>query len=237
MKKRIVSILLLVVLISCLSATAFADGYTGYARLNTSGKMESSFDSKALQANMEPGDTAQFTVSIQNAYADPTRWYMSNEVLDSLEETIKRVAYSTVKGGAYSYTLTYRGPDGTITIVDKGRVGGDEGFSGRIGLREATNSLESWFFLDTLNQGESGTVTLTVGLEGETIGNVYQNTQADIKMNFAVELPNKKWIPVKTGDENNLLPYYIVMIVAGLVFLYLALDSVTDRMYRKRGRG
>ena len=38
---------------------------------------------------------------------------------------------------------------------------------------------------------------------------------------------------VKTGDENNLLPYYIGMVVAGLIFLFLALDAYTDKLYKK----
>ena len=80
-------------------------------------------------------------------------------------------------------------------------------------------------------------VTLTVSLEGETQGNIYQNTAARIQMNFAVELKDAGGkTAVKTGDENNLTPYYIGMVVAGLLFLYLALDALTDRMYKK-GRG
>ena len=60
-------------------------------------------------------------------------------------------------------------------------------------------------------------------------------------MNFAVELANTNPNPsnrtaVKTGDENNLIPYYIGMIIAGLLFLYLALDAYTDRKFQK-GRG
>ena len=63
-------------------------------------------------------------------------------------------------------------------------------------------------------------------------------------MNFAVELANpsptgsRTYTAVRTGDENNLIPYYIGMVAAGLLFLYLALDDYTDRKYRyKKGRG
>ena len=62
-------------------------------------------------------------------------------------------------------------------------------------------------------------------------------------MNFAVELSNPSSTTssstsraVKTGDENNLLPYYIGMVVAGLLLLYLALDAYTDRKYQKGRR-
>ena len=60
-------------------------------------------------------------------------------------------------------------------------------------------------------------------------------------MRFAVELTNNSTdvnhrTAVKTGDENNLLPYYIGMVVSGLVFLYFALDAYTDKLYKK-GKG
>ena len=57
-----------------------------------------------------------------------------------------------------------------------------------IGLHEATKELERSFFLvDTLSQGQTGRVELTVTLEGETQGNDYQDTLADLTMEFAVE--------------------------------------------------
>ena len=86
-------------------------------------------------------------------------------------------------------------------------------------------------------------MTLYVALEGETQDNTYQNTAARIQMNFAVELSNpgtstnttrSTTTAVRTGDENNLIPYYIGMVVAGLLLLYLALDDYTDRKYQRR---
>ena len=54
-------------------------------------------------------------------------------------------------------------------------------------------------------------------------------------MNFAVQLvsspdnPNVPRTVVKTADNTNLLPYYIVMAVSGLLFLILAIDSLRRR--------
>lgn len=57
-----------------------------------------------------------------------------------------------------------------------------------IGLHEATKELgRSFFLVDTLSQGQTGRVELTVTLEGETQGNDYQDTLADLTMEFAVE--------------------------------------------------
>ena len=91
---------------------------------------------------------------------------------------------------------------------------------------------------DAIGSNQSGRVDLTVTLDGETQSNVYQNTQGELNMRFAVEVPqenSRRTTIVKTGDEYRLVPLYIAMIISGLVFLYLALDAITDRKYGKRG--
>lgn len=237
MKQKLICILLIAVLICNFSVTSFA----------ADGSVTFTADAKMVDENLqidfsglEPGDVETFTVSVRNQHRYTTRWYMSNEVLKSLEDNTK------ISGGAYTYVLTYKGPKGNTTKIydstDRANdyVGGEHASSSvPTGLHEATSNLENFFFLDTLNSGESGTVTLTVGLEGETQDNSYQNTDARVRMNFAVELSNpnnERRTAVKTGDENNLVPYYIGMVIAGLLFLYLALDAYTDRKFQK-GRG
>ena len=259
MKKKSLSLFLALILLCGISVFASADSskyHDGDVTFTAGGQMvEKYFDFDQLYENLEPGDEVSYTVYIHNQHPKTTRWYMSNEVLNSLEEADNGSRYKNVKGGAYSYKLTYAGPGGSQVIYDSAGddgqhvnfVGGDDrnendvliDSDNRIGLHEATGNLEEFFFLDTLNSGESGVVTLTVSLEGETQGNYYQNTAAEIQMNFAVELKDGKeggGTAVKTGDENNLTPYYIGMVVAGLLFLYLALDALTDRMYKK-GKG
>ena len=181
-----------------------------------------------------------------------------------VDRTLEEAGFNLTNGGAYSYRLTYQRYDknhyallgshydvsndsqhksgAEQVLYDSDDVGGENSINARTqGLREATTNLEDYFLLDTLNSHESGLVTLTVRFEGETQGNVYQNTVADIKMQFAVELANNTTTTttrtaVKTGDETNLIPYYIGMVVAGLIFLYLALDAYTDKLYKK-GKG
>ena len=243
MRKKLPSLLMALLLLCSLSVSAFAEALAGDVTFTSAGRMvEENFNVDQIFESLEPGDSASYTVYIHNQHPKTTRWYMSNEVLKSLEDS---AAAGLIYGGVYSYKLSYAGPGGSQVIYDSNRVGGDEGFKQpgdseeRVGLHEATSNLEDYFFLDTLNSGESGVVTLEVSLEGETQGNIYQNTAARIQMNFAVELKDGKeggGTAVKTGDENNLTPYYIGMVVAGLLFLYLALDALTDRMYKK-GRG
>ena len=246
MKKRLACVFLSLLLLCSISVFASADStkyHDGDVTFTPAGKMvEENFNVYQIFEELEPGDSATYTVYIHNQHPQTTRWYMSNEVLKSLEES---ATAGSISGGAYSYILSYRGPGTNNSSIDLynssnreqtalGFVGGEGGSDELIGLHEATSNLEDFFFLDTLNSGESGVVTLKVSLEGETQNNLYQNTAARIQMNFAVELKDAGGkTAVKTGDENNLTPYYIGMVVAGLLFLYLALDALTDRMYKK----
>lgn len=242
MKKRLFSFLLAGIILIGLVPSALADVKDGHVTFTQNAKMvQENFDVYQVYDGLEPGDSRSYNVHITNSYPSTTRWYMSNEVLKTLEE-------NGISGGSYKYTLTYTNPGKQVTVLypktetdkmigNNEEIGNTDG--GRVGLKEATEDLEKFFLLDTLNPNENGLVTLTVHFEGETDDNSYQNTMAQIKMNFAAEIvptgSNRTVRAVKTGDENNLVPYYIGMIVAGLLFLYLALDAFTDRLY-KRGR-
>jgi hypothetical protein len=85
-------------------------------------------------------------------------------------------------------------------------------------------------------------------LDGETEGNAYFDTFAQIRMRFAVEptvepedtvkertverkVPgeNVNRTVVRTGDETRLFPYYVAMFVSGLLLLWLAFVSLRER--------
>ena len=250
MNKKLFSLILVALLLCSINTSVFAQSYSyaGSVTFTSAGKMdEKDFNLERIFELVEPGDDAKYDVKIINAHSRTTRWYMSNSVIRSLEENAAQQKFNGISNGAYSYKLTYNGPGGSQVLFnskDKALSdyvggGGQSGGSGQslVGLHEATSNLEDFFFLDTLNSGESGTVSLEVELEGETIDNRYQETAAEIHMNFAVELSNPNnpstSTAVKTGDENNLTPYYIGMIIAGLLLLYFALDAYTDRKYKK----
>lgn len=193
-KKRL-KLLLLTVFI-CMSAgiTVMADELTGdnnwLVEFNSDKQMVSNFASSNFDDvldYMQPGDSALFTVEIKNSYGSETDWYMTNKVLKSLED-----ASNTAAGGAYSYMLTYIGPKGNkITLYNSDEVGGESYLKDLEGLHEATSALTDFFYLDTLSKGEVGMVSLYVKLDGETQGNDYQDTLAQIQMNFAVEIVPK----------------------------------------------
>ena len=47
--------------------------------------------------------------------------------------------------------------------------------------------MKQYLYLERLNSGKEAKVVLTIGLDGETQRNVYMDTDAQIRLNFAVE--------------------------------------------------
>ncbi|MCM1025235.1 MAG: hypothetical protein NC432_02300 [Roseburia sp.] len=201
-------------------------------------RMDSNFGQQSIDeaiSGMQPGDTITFTLKLGNQNAKATDWYMTNEVVRSLEDTSKNAATG---GGAYAYYLAYEGANRSVVLFDSDTVGGDDSE----GLKDATEALrEDYIYLDTLNPGQGGTITLRVALDGETQDNAYQDTLADLRMRFAVEVrPEASTVVqegppgtptpsnpirtslVRTGDETELLPFLIAMAVSGVLFLLLA---------------
>ena len=208
-------------------------------------------------AGLQPGDDITFHLELSNEHGSVTNWYMTNEVLYSLED---RSVNSNTSGGAYTYELTYVGPSGeTNVLFSSDTVGGENVSAAGEGLHQATDALKDYFFLDTLEPGQKGRISLKVALDGETQGNDYQDTLADLQMNFAVELSAATTTPpsttptppstsrppttttntpptiVKTGDETNLIPYLIAMGVSGVLLLCLGFYSIKKR--RSQGNG
>jgi hypothetical protein len=231
MKTR--KILFLLLLTALLTTAAQAESFTGSDNWRvafTQGKrMESTFKTADLDeavSGLQPGDDILLTVSLENQYSATTDWWMTNEVLYSLED---RSANSQTGGGAYTYELCYLDKNGNQTVLfSSDTVGGDTVDAAGEGLHEATDALTDYFYLDTLSSGQSGTVTLKIALDGETQGNDYQDTLADLQMNFAVELTTASGTRqvVNTGDGRSFLPYILAMAFSGLVLLALAIYSL-----------
>lgn len=192
MRKQILSVILGAALTLGLATAANAEHYTGgdnwSVKFTADAEMDSTFHSSDLSegmAGLQPGDDIVFTVTLKNEYPSATNWWMTNEILHSLEESVEAAA----AGGAYTYELTYTSAAGhDIVLFSSDTVGGDEASPNGEGLYEINGALNDFFFLDTLEEGQTGRVTLLVALDGETQGNDYQDTRADLQLNFAVEL-------------------------------------------------
>lgn len=195
--------LIAALLVLAMSISALAENHAGKndwaVTFTADKKMSSNFHNKVWDDNLkglQPGDYVDFSVKIKNDNDNTTDWYMTNKVIDSLEDT--RSDDKGLNGGAYTYILKYKGNqdgDSDVVLYSSDTVGGQNVSKAGQGLHEATDALDDWFYIDTLQKGQGGTVTLRVGLDGETLGNDYQDTLADLQMDFAVELRNPEKEP------------------------------------------
>lgn len=239
MKKRILCLAMTVIMAVGAPMTVFArdyEGKDGWLVEFDGEKMHNNFESSALAdeaVNVQPGDSITLKVQIRNSSKDETDWYMSNEVIKTLEDDKASAA-----GGAYEYRLAYTsGSAGSAETVlyDSETVGGDEANPNGEGLHEADESLKDFFFLERLAKNGSGVVSLKIKVDGETQGNGYQETLAKLQMNFAVEkvAPGKKTVvttTVKTGDTAKTLLLSALALASGIVLLILGL------LYLKKNR-
>ena len=250
MKKKILCLVLTLVMTVGAATTAFAKDYQGADGWNVTfdgSKMNSNFQDSDVtdgMANIQPGDSIELKVQVTNSDSGKTDWYMTNEVIQTLED-----AQATAEGGGYTYRLTYVGADNTENVLyDSTTVGGEGDSKSGEGLKQVDNSTQEYFYLGRLASGESGMVHLTVGVDGETQGNGYQLTLATttVKENkVEKKVPGKNNVVtttkrVKTGDTNLMLRYCALALVCGIVCLILAIFSMNKKKkeakaYRKKG--
>ena len=254
MKKKVLCLAMALVMLTGTGLTARAEDHTGQDgwRAEFNGKkIVSNFDSGKLAdeaSNVQPGDSITLKVQVKNSDTGAADWYMTNEAIQSLEDG------SEASGGVYSYRLTYTGPDGKeIEIYNSDSVGGESSSrsSGKEGLHEATDLLDEYFYLDRLESGKSGTVSLKIAVEGETQNNDYQKTLAKLRMTFAVEkvAPSVvKHVPgrvhtktkmitnrVQTGDTSQVLLFCTLALVSGLALIFIAVKTSKKRKDDQKG--
>ena len=236
----------------CLPASAFAahlEGKKGWTATYTAGgKMTETYPDNDQNSfadtlsHLQPGDDVTFTVKAVHSKGKAADWYVSNEIIKSLEAEGDDAA-----GSKYSYEISWKGPKQSRVLYSSDRVGGDDSEEG---LNEATNALDDYIFLERMSKGQSGTVTVKVALDGETEGNAYFDTLAQLRVRFAVEpvTPDtEKNTPgggshdnrtiVRTGDDTRLFPLYVAMVVSGVLLMALVVQTVREqRSERKGGR-
>lgn len=252
MKKKLLSVVLCAVLaLAVLPTGALAEDYTvdqlgtvRFTRTNGEDQLVSSFTSEDVYSPLEqlqPGDSVTMTVTLSNEHPETVDFYMSTEVLRSMEES-ETNAQRTIGGGGYTYELTYRGPQGEQALYRSDTIGGEDGMgTGSVGLHQAAEWSDEFGYLDTLATGESGALVLKVSLDGATQTNNYQDTLARLQMRFATVLassptgtPDKD---VVTGDETNLELYLGISGVSGILVLALAVYAWWFGRKEKRTEG
>ena len=142
MKKRILCLAMAAIMAVGIHTTAFAETLQGGSdwKVEFNGsKMSSNFTSADMKKDifqLQPGDTMELQVGLKNTSEKDADWYMTNEVLKSLEDS-----QSIAEGGAYGYKLTYVGPDKKETVLyDSETVGGEDAQKGE-GLHQATDAI------------------------------------------------------------------------------------------------
>ncbi|MBQ7017146.1 MAG: hypothetical protein IJN10_09360 [Firmicutes bacterium] len=233
MKKKILCLAASLILMLSMSINVLAEDFEGSKEWTVSfngEKMDSNFKSAEMTEdilNILPGDSITLQVNLKNVDDEKSDWYMTNEVLQTLEES-----NTSAEGGAYTYILTYVDPAGGETVLYSSEVVGGEDAKEEEGLHQATNGLEDYFYLGRLAKDEQAVIRLYVQLDGETQGNAYQDTLAKLQMNFAVESVGTETV-VKTGDQSPIAMISMVALGCALVLLVLAILAM--HMNRKKG--
>ncbi len=267
MKKRMLCLMTAALLVLGAPITAFASqtpdpGTPEAQAVNTNAKeWEVRYDGEHLNTEIGgvaqsvdltmptqlPGGEFTLTAKLENDYHRKTDWYMSNEILKSLEKSVQTQA----NGGAYTYVLTYHGPEeegvvpAPIEIYNSSSVGGTTASqTGEVGLEEIKD-LKDYFYLDRLLPGEKAEVRLYVGLDGTTLTNSYQDSMAELQLNFAVEkiregtnvrrVPMVKYISgfVQTGDNAPVAIYSILAFASAVVLIVIAGRQMIKRRKEK----
>lgn len=231
----IIMLALTMILSGMMIVNAESESYNGTA-VFTGSKIESSFSSGTIAAavsDLQPGDDVTFTVEYTNAYDKDTDWYMSNEVLQTLEKSTdarKVTGVGSAENGGYTYELVHYDKNGEETVLfSNAEVGGEEKPNNMEGLEQATNALDDWFYIQTLSKNETGKVKLHVAFEGETEVNNYMDTSGGLELKFAVEIHDSPGRKVKTGDNTGILLWTTVLLLSSvLMFILVALSRRKD---------
>ena len=229
MKRNVFLYLVLVLtILSVLAAPVFAESRTQVFDIEFDGSKIKTVDegleklTKYLD-DIQPGDDATIVFNLRNSSDQEIDWYLSNSAI-AFEKSLQNAS-----GAAYEYVLSYS--EKSEPIFSSDTVGGT---GSTLGLGEATENLDEFFYLDTVSAGKATTLTLYISLDGETMTNEYQKAISDITVNFAVELPVEGepthvqriiYVP-RTGDTSNILLY------AGLALISLIVLAIVIWRYR-----
>ena len=166
-------------------------------------------DISELLSDIQPGDSAEVVFVLKNASDKDVDLYMDNSIRDAFGDF----------GGGYDYSLTYAGSTDR-DLLDQ-TLGGDGGK-----LEDLNENVKDYFYLERFTPGQEAEITLSIALDGETQGNVYQTTNGTIRVNFAAEQVAQENPPVyiyvpNTGDNSNLMLYFGMEAVALILLAYV----------------
>jgi len=161
----------------------------------TDNKLVSTYEvAKSTITDMMPGDTIKFSVAYKNAENKSVDFYLSTDVLNSLEDKAADGSVSDgASGGAYSYKISNLVNGETKVIFDSKILGGESSVKG---LNQVKSNLPDgkspYFELGVLPAGSkenpsSGTVEIVIELDGNSQDNSYMYKLATLDLKFGVE--------------------------------------------------
>ena len=164
----------------------------------TGSKLESTYDvSKSTITNMMPGDEITYSVGYKNDSGKAVDFYLSTDIINSLEDKSADGADSSVaSGGAYSYKISNLIDGQEKVIYDSEVLGGESAVKG---LNQVKNSLEdgkaAYIGLGQIANGNQGIIKVDIKLDGNSQDNSYMYKLATLDVRFGVE-------EVKTSSNN-----------------------------------
>ena len=162
---------------------------------------------------MFPGETRSESFTLFNNDKREMKFYLNTEVLADLTEENYNAVYDIkfARDGEVFY-------EGTV---------GDQGT-----LVDLSNqSMGESMLIATLAEDESSVITMSIGIDGDSMGNEYQNAATALQFVFSVQYDDPieaqptvvtKFVQaVKTGDYVTLAPYLLALAGAGVIIAVL----------------
>lgn len=215
MKKKLMNIVLALSLISV--GFIGTDSFS-YAKTQTVGwdvsydgnKFTSTYDvSKASITSAMPGDTIDYSIVYKNTSDTAAVFYLNTDIINSLEEKSIGGGSSDATGGAYSYKLSYKINDKEQVIYDSETIGGDN--TTVLGLKQAEGNAKDneavYFNVGQLAASESGTINISIALDGNSQDNSYMSKLATLDVKFGVEKVEKPADKVERSTSVNRVVY------------------------------
>ena len=203
MKRKVLALILAVTMFAGMSITSFANGnatvsFTADKKLEYSNVTPGENGTVNLGSafeNVAPGETKSQTITLYNENERTADFYMSTEVLDSLEK-----GKDAAKGAGYDIKLTagetvlydstvggYKGADGEETAS----ATGIDAMNATLGKDLDDDKEADYILVATLPKGKTADVVLSIAFDGEAMDNNsqgvdYSLTDGQIAFDFKV---------------------------------------------------
>lgn len=170
MKKKSITLLITLALLLATALPAFAAETITFKGQAEKFVKEVTGDAEAF-TDMLPGENRTIRLTLKNEDSSEMKFYMSAEILDN-------IASKTADSQAvYDFVISKNGQPFFTTIIGGGTAKNTS--AGEKYLDESNNIL-----LDTLAQGQSDVIDISLELEGNSTGNSYMQQTGEIQLVF-----------------------------------------------------